>query len=59
MLFRSAGAHCVTVQPQMLKEVFEAVYIKKAVEDFKSDWASLYGEKLVGESLPERIVGPV
>ncbi len=54
-----AGAHCVTVQPQMLKEVFEAVYIKKAVEDFKSDWASLYGEKLVGESLPERIVGPV
>ena len=49
----------MTVQPQMLKEVFEAVYIKKAVEDFKSDWASLYVEKLVGESLPERIVGPV
>lgn len=44
-----AGAHFVTVRPQMLREVFEAVYIGKAVEDFKRDWISLYGEKLVGE----------
>ena len=44
-----AGAHCVTVQPQLLRDAFAASYIESAVMDFKKDWINLCGSAALGE----------
>lgn len=44
-----AGAHSVTVAPDVLREVFGKKIVKDAVQAFSDDWASLYGEKTLAE----------
>lgn len=38
------GAHAITAQTDILKTVFKNPNIDKAVDDFNSDWYSMYGE---------------
>ena len=44
-----AGAHSVTVAPDVLREVFGKKIVKDAVQAFSDDWASLYGGKTLAE----------
>ena len=44
-----AGAHSVTVNPSILREVFGKKIIKDAVQAFSDDWSSLYGGKTIAE----------
>lgn len=39
-----AGAHAVTVQPDLLNEAFKMPSIQKAVDDFHADWVKTQGE---------------
>ena len=39
-----AGAHTVTVQPGLLHDAFGIAAIKKAVDDFHTDWVQIQGE---------------
>ena len=39
-----AGAHAVTVTPQLLLDALSIPPIEKVVADFKRDWESVYGE---------------
>ncbi|WP_444658361.1 fructose-6-phosphate aldolase [Caproiciproducens sp. R2] len=39
-----AGAHTVTVQPALLHEAFGMAAIKKAVDDFHTDWKNTQGD---------------
>mgnify|MGYP001769248796 FL=1 len=38
-----AGANAVTVQPSLLHDALKMPAIQKAVDDFRADWAALYG----------------
>jgi TalC/MipB family fructose-6-phosphate aldolase len=38
-----AGANAVTVQPSLLYDALKMPAIQKAVDDFRADWAALYG----------------
>lgn len=40
-----AGAHAVTVQPELFHAAFSMPAIGKAVDDFQKDWKRIYGEK--------------
>lgn len=44
-----AGAHSVTVNPSILREVFGKKIIKDAVQAFSDDWSDLYGGKILAE----------
>lgn len=44
-----AGAHAVTVQPNLLHEAFGAAAIKKAVDDFHADWIKTQGEVSIAD----------
>ena len=44
-----AGAHSVTVAPDVLREVFAKKIVKDAVQAFSDDWSSLYGGKTLAE----------
>lgn len=44
-----AGAQAVTVAPAILHDAFQMPAIKKAVDDFASDWKSIFGEKTIAE----------
>ena len=44
-----AGAHSVTVAPDVLREVFSKKIVKDAVQAFSDDWSSLYGGKTLAE----------
>lgn len=39
-----AGAHAVTVQPDLLNEAFAMPSIQKAVDDFHTDWVNVQGD---------------
>lgn len=47
-----AGAHAVTVQPELLNEAFRMPSIQKAVDDFHADWAQTQGEVAI-DALPD------
>ena len=40
----NSGAHAVTVPVAILKQIFANPNIEKAVNDFNTDWYSMYGE---------------
>ena len=40
----TAGAHTATVQPMLMHSSFEMAAVKKAVDDFKADWAAVRGD---------------
>ena len=40
-----AGAHSVTVAPNVLREIFAKKVVKDAVQAFADDWSDLYGGK--------------
>ncbi|MEG0547726.1 MAG: fructose-6-phosphate aldolase [Coprobacillus sp.] len=40
----NSGAHAITAQADILKTIFKNPNIEKAVDDFNSDWYSMYGE---------------
>ena len=42
-----AGAQAITLQPSLLYDVFGMAAIQKAVDDFASDWKSVYGEQSI------------
>ena len=42
-----AGCHCVTVTGDLLKLIISHPMTDAAVESFKNDWASVYGEKTI------------
>ena len=42
-----AGCHCVTVTSELLKLIISHPMTDAAVESFKNDWASVYGEKTI------------
>ena len=42
-----AGCHCVTVSGDLLKLIISHPMTDAAVESFKNDWASVYGEKTI------------
>jgi len=42
-----AGCHCVTVTGDLLKLIISHPMTDAAVESFKKDWASVYGEKTI------------
>lgn len=44
-----AGAHTVTVQPLLLHEAFGIAAIKKAVDDFHTDWVKTQGEVSIAD----------
>lgn len=44
-----AGAHSVTVGPDVLRELFSKKIVKDAVQAFADDWAGLYGGKTLAE----------
>ena len=44
-----AGAHSITVAPDVLREVFAKKIVKDAVQAFSDDWSSLYGGKTLAE----------
>lgn len=44
-----AGAHSITVAPDVLREVFGKKIVKDAVQAFSDDWSSLYGGKTLAE----------
>ncbi len=44
-----AGSHAVTLQPQLLRDAFDAAAISKAVSDFDADWATIYGDVTISE----------
>jgi transaldolase len=39
-----AGAHAVTVRPDLLHEAFGGAAIGNAVNDFAADWTSVFGD---------------
>lgn len=41
----AAGAHAVTLLPNLLHEAMGLAAVGKAVEDFHDDWVSVFGEK--------------
>ena len=43
----SAGCHCVTVTPDILKTVISHPMTDAAIESFDKDWKSVYGEKTI------------
>ena len=43
----AAGAHTVTVQPALLREVFGLPSISKAVDDFDKDWEAVFGQQRI------------
>lgn len=49
-----AGAHAVTVQPDLLNEAFGMASIQRAVDDFHADWVKTQGEVSI-TSLPDSL----
>ena len=47
-----AGAHSVTVSPDVLRDVFRKKIVKDAVQAFSDDWSTLYGGKTLAELEP-------
>lgn len=47
-----AGAHSVTVSPDVLRDVFRKKIVKDAVQAFSDDWSTLYGGKTIAELEP-------
>ena len=39
-----AGAHTATVAPDLLHRSFQMPMVEKAIEDFQSDWSSVFGD---------------
>ncbi len=44
-----AGAQAATVDPSILKSALGMPDISKAVEDFRADWSSVYGDRLLAD----------
>jgi transaldolase len=44
-----AGAHCVTIAPNLLEDAFNMPAILKAVEDFSSDWKEVHGDVTIAD----------
>lgn len=44
-----AGAHTVTIQPLLLHEAFGMAAVKKAVDDFHTDWVKIQGEVSISD----------
>lgn len=44
-----AGAHTVTVPPQLLHSTFQMASVQKAIDDFRADWESVQDAKTIGE----------
>jgi transaldolase len=44
-----AGAQTVTVDPGVLEMAFSVPSIQKAVDDFRSDWQTLYGDQTIAD----------
>lgn len=44
-----AGAHCVTLQPGLLRDAVNMAAIGKAAEDFARDWKSVFGDVKIHE----------
>ena len=44
-----AGAHSVTVAPDVLRGIFAKQVVADAVQAFSDDWAGLYGGKTLAE----------
>ncbi len=40
------GAHCATVNPELLGESLRIPFIQQAVTDFKKDWEDIYGKNV-------------
>lgn len=47
-----SGAHAATVQPALLHGVFATPDIKKAIDDFHSDWVETHGETPINALCP-------
>lgn len=47
-----AGAHAVTVQPDLLNEAFNMPSIQKAVDDFHKDWVQMQGDIAI-DAMPD------
>lgn len=45
----AGGAQAVTLQPQLLYDVFKMPAIQKAVDDFAADWEKAFGGKTPGD----------
>ena len=43
----SAGCHCVTVDPKILKAVISHPMTDAAIKGFERDWTSVYGDKTI------------
>ena len=44
-----AGAHTVTVPPQLLHSTFQMASVQKAIDDFRADWESVQEAKTIGD----------
>jgi TalC/MipB family fructose-6-phosphate aldolase len=43
----TAGAHCITLSPDLLHQVFGSAAIGRAVEDFRADWDAIHHGKSI------------
>lgn len=48
----SAGAHAVSISPALLHQAFAASEIRRAVENFRDDWAHTHGDTAISDLCP-------